>query len=168
MDSKLAIGYLSALVILLGVLAWLVLRQIIKNRQQEKILAELQPKLQNQKGTPEEHYQLGSVYLRKKLYAKAITEFQKALKDNDNPTPEIYNALGYTYFSQEQYDLAIKNYRQALEIAPNYLVAVHNLAHAYEKKKLIPQAIELYEQAMELNPKDEIAARRLRALRPRV
>lgn len=168
MDSKLAIGYLSALVVMLGLLGWLVFRQIIKNRQQEKVLGELQPKLEKTKGAPAEHYELGSVYLRKKLYAKAIGEFQKALKDNDSPSPEIYNALGYTYFSQEQYDLAIKNYRQALEIAPNYLVAVHNLAHAYEKKKLIPQSIELYEQALQLNPKDEIAERRLRALRPRV
>lgn len=166
MDSKLAIVYLTALVLMLGVLAWLVVRQILKNRQQEQVIAELQPKLMKEKGTAEEYYQLGSVYLRKKLYAKAIAEFQKSLKEA--PAPEVYNALGYAYFAQEQYDLAIKNYREALEMQPNYLVALNNLAHAYEKKKLIPQAIATYEQVLSLNPKDAIAQRRLRALKPRV
>jgi tetratricopeptide (TPR) repeat protein len=166
MDSKLAIGYLTALVIMLGLVGWLVARQILKNRRQEKILADLQPKLAKEKGTAQEYYQLGSVYLRKKIYAKAIVEFQKSLKET--PTPEVYNALGYAYFSQEQYDLAIKNYRLALELQPDYLVAINNLAHAYEKKKLTPQAISAYEQALALNPKDEIAQRRLKALKPRV
>ncbi|MFN3926350.1 MAG: tetratricopeptide repeat protein [Pseudanabaenaceae cyanobacterium] len=166
MNSQLAVIYLTILIGMLGGIGWLVVQQILKNRRQEQVIAELQPKLTKEKGSAEEYYQLGSVYLRKKLYAKAIAEFHKSLKDN--PTPEAYNALGYAYFCQEQYDLAIKNYREALELEPNYLVALHNLAHAYEKKRLIPQAIATYEQALALNPKDNIAQRRLRALKPRV
>ncbi len=168
MDSQLAIAYLSALIILLSVVAALVIRQIIKNRRQEQIIAELQPKLQKGKGTGTEHYQLGAVYLRKKLYAKAIAELQKAIKEPDAPLPEAYNALGYVYFCQEQYDLAIKHYREALELQPQYIAALNNLAHAYEKKRLIPQAIEMYERTLSLDSKNDIAKRRLSSLKKRV
>ena len=111
MDSKLGIAYLGALVALLAGVIWLVIRQILKARSLENVITELQPKLQKEKGSPEDYHQLGSVYLRKKLYAQAIALFNKALKEGGENNPEVYNALGYSYFSQQQYDLAIKNYK---------------------------------------------------------
>ncbi|NJK35952.1 MAG: tetratricopeptide repeat protein [Oscillatoriales cyanobacterium SM2_2_1] len=168
MDDNLAIAYLGALVGLLAILAGLVLRQILKSRQYESVIGKLQPKLQTAKGTPQEYYELGSIYLRKKIYARAIIEFQKALKAEGDVFPELYNALGYTYFSQEQYDLAIKHYRTALELQPTYGIAMNNLAHAYEKKKLIPQAIAQYEQVLQLEPANKTAQQRLSSLRKRI
>jgi tetratricopeptide (TPR) repeat protein len=165
MDSNLAIAYLGALVFILAGVIWLVIRQIIKARSLEKVISDLQPKLQKEKGTPEDYYQLGSVYLRKKLYAQAIALFNKALKEGGSNVPEVYNALGFSYFAQEQYDLAIKNYKEAISLQDGYITAINNLAHAYEKKRLIPQAIEMYEQVLTLDDKNEIAKRRLTSLR---
>lgn len=167
MDSLLPIAYLSTLVAILGVIGWLILRQVLKNRSLEKTIMALQPKLQKEKGEPQEYYELGSVYLKKKLYVKAISEFQKALKSGDKPMPEVYNALGYAYFLQQQYDLAIKNYKEAIEIEPQYIFAINNLGHAYEKKKLIPQALETYEKVLAIAPDNNTAKRRAASLRKR-
>lgn len=168
MDGLLAIAYLSTLVGILGVMGWLILRQVIKNRNLEAVITDLQPKLQKEKGAPEEYYELGSVFLKKKLYAKAISEFQKAIKAGGENMAEIYNAIGFAYFAQEQYDLAIKHYKEAVELQPGYVFALNNLAHSYEKKKLIPQAIEVYEKVLAIAPNDDTAKRRLVSLRKRV
>lgn len=168
MDSVLAIAYLSTLITIVGVISLLVFRQIAKNRKLEGVISDLQPKLQKEKGEPQEYYQLGSVYLRKKLYAKAISEFQKALKAGGGEIPEIYNGLGYAYFSQEQYDLAIKNYKQATDLNPEYVFALNNLAHTYERKKLVPQALEVYDKVLAIEPKNETAKRRANSLRKRI
>ncbi|PZU98404.1 MAG: hypothetical protein DCE90_04630 [Pseudanabaena sp.] len=168
MDSTLAIAYLGALVVLLAGVSWLVVRQIMKARSLENVISELQPKLQKEKGSPEDYYQLGSVYLRKKLFAQAITLFNKAIKEGGDNMPEVYNALGFSYFSQEQYDLAIKNYKEAIALQDGYVTAINNLGHAYEKKKLLPQAIEMYEQVLKLEEKNETASRRLVSLRKQV
>ncbi len=168
METPLALSYVVLLVGILAVVAYLIARQIIKNRQLEKVISELQPKLQKQKGTPQEHYELGSVYLKKKLYAPAIRELQQALKLAKEPIPEVLNALGYAYFAQEQYDLAIKHYKEALAVKADYLVCWNNLGHAYEKKKLLPQAIEAYEQSLTIEPSNQTANQRLTALKKRI
>ena len=168
MDSKLGIAYLGALVALLAGVIWLVIRQILKARSLENVITELQPKLQKEKGSPEDYYQLGSVYLRKKLYAQAIALFNKALKEGGESNPEVYNALGYSYFSQQQYDLAIKNYKEAIALQEGYVTVINNLGHAYEKKKLLPQAIEMYSQVVKLDEKNENAKRRLTSLRKQI
>jgi tetratricopeptide (TPR) repeat protein len=168
MDSTLAIAYLGTLVVLLAGVIWLVVRQIVKARSLENVISELQPKLQKEKGTPEDYYQLGSVYLRKKLYAQAIALFNKALKEGGENIPEVYNALGFSYFSQDQYDLAIKNYKEAIALQDGYVTALNNLGHAYEKKKLLPQAIDMYEQVLKLDEKNETANRRVTSLRKQV
>ncbi len=168
MDGSLAIAYLSTLVAILGVIGWLIVQQVLKTRKLENIISDLQPKLQKEKGEPTERYELGSVYLRKKLYAKAISEFQKGIKVGGENMPEIYNALGFAYYAQQQYDLAIKNYKQAVELQPDYVFALNNLGHVYETKKLVPQAIEMYDQALAIDPSNETASRRVKSLRKRV
>lgn len=168
MDDLLAISYLGTLVAILAVVAWLVVRQILKGRSLEAVISELQPKLQKEKGDPQEYYDLGSVYLRKKLYAKAISEFQKAIKEGGENIPEIYNAMGYAYFVQKQYDMAIKHYKEALELNPEYIFALNNLGHSYEQKNLVPQALEAYEKVLAIAPNNETAKRRTNSLRKRV
>ncbi len=168
MDDLLAISYLGTLVAILVVVAWLVLRQILKGRSLEAVISKLQPKLQKEKGDPQEYYDLGSVYLRKKLYAKAISEFQKAIKEGGENIPEIYNAIGYAYFVQKQYDMAIKHYKEALELNPEYIFALNNLGHSYEQKNLVPQALETYEKVLAIAPNNETAKRRANSLRKRV
>ena len=138
MDSSLPVIYLSVLLALLGGAAWFILRQIWQTRRIESSLSRLESKLSKDKGTAQEYYELGSIYLDKKLFAQATTLFQKALKAKDIDSEEniavIYNALGYAYFGQENYDIAIRQYKEALKLRPDYVTALNNLGHAYERK----------------------------------
>lgn len=170
MNTSFPIVYVSLLLLLLSLAGWAVLRQILKTRKVELALAKLQAKLSKEAGTAQEYYELGSIYLDKKIYSQATMLFQKALKADDLQEPEsppIYNALGFAYFSQEQYDLAIRQYKEALKIEPNYVTALNNIGHAYERKQLAAQALEVYEQVLEVEPKNSTASRRAESLRKR-
>lgn len=172
MDNTPAIVYLSILLALLLGAGFSIFRQILKTRRTENALSRLQKKLTKEKGTTQEHYELGAIYLDKKLYVQAIAELQKALKAAEQEGEEkialIYNALGFAYSGQEQYDLAIRHYKEALKHDPNYVTALNNLAHAYERKKLTAQALETYEQALQYDPNNNTAKRRAELMRKRL
>jgi len=172
MNDVLPAVYISILLSLLGIAAWAILRQILRTRRVEIAISRLQKKLGKENGTVQEYYELGSIYLSKKLFTQAISQFQKALKAEDieqeDNISRIYNGLGYAYFGQEQYDVAIRNYKEALNIDPSYVAALNNLAHAYERKKLTAQALATYEQALTHAPKNQTAKQRADALRKRL
>lgn len=172
MDSNLPIIYLLIFLTLLSGAAWFVVREILKTRKIETTLARLESKLTTEKGTAQEYYELGSIYLDKKLYAQAISLFQKALKSKDLEVEAdqavIYNALGFAYFSQENYDLAIRQYKEAIKLRPDYVTAINNLGHAYERKKLTAQALEMYEEVFKYDPNNATAKRRADSLRKRI
>jgi tetratricopeptide (TPR) repeat protein len=172
MQENLPIVYLSVLLVLLGVAASFILLQVVKTRKVETTLAKLQNKLQQEKGTAQEYYELGSIYLDKKLFVQAVSLFQKALKIGKDIEPEnkalIYNALGFAYFAQEQLDLAIRQYKEALKYNPEYTVALNNLGNIYERKQLISQALEVYEESLKYEPNNSIAKRRAESLRKRL
>ncbi|MGL5063091.1 MAG: tetratricopeptide repeat protein [Microcoleus sp.] len=172
MDSNLPVVYLSVLLGILATAAWFILRQIFTTRKLEGSLARLESKLTQEKGTSQEYYELGSIYLDKKLYGQAIVLFQKALKckdlEGDENTAIVYNALGYAHFGQEQYDIAIRNYKEALKLLPQYVTCLNNLGHAYERKKLTAQALEIYEESLTYEPENTTAKRRVESLRKRV
>lgn len=171
-NSNLLLFYLAALLALLGVASFFVLRQVFKTRRIESTLSRLQTKLSKDKGTAQEYYELGSLLLDKKLFTQSTIYLQQALKnlgkDESENASLIYNALGYAYFAQEQYDLAIRNYKEALKIAPDYVTAMNNLGHSYEKKQLSSQALEMYEQSLKLDPNNATAKRRFESLKKRV
>ncbi len=170
MESILPIGYVGLLIVLLSLAALFILQQTLKTRKIESTLSKLQNKLKNEKGTFQEYYELGSIYLDKRLFVQAISILQKAIKaaENAEDTEEniapIYNALGFAYFGQEQYDLALRNYKEAVRLAPTYVFALNNLGHAYENKKLNSQALETYEEVLKLEPNNAIAKRRVEVL----
>jgi tetratricopeptide (TPR) repeat protein len=172
MNEYLPVIYLSVLVVLLGVSAVFLLRQVIKTRRTENTFNNLQKKLKQEKGTAKEYYELGSLYLDKKLFVQSINLFEKALKMDKEVEPGnkalIYNALGYAYFSQEQYDLAIRQYKEALKYCPDYVTALNNLANIYEKKQLTSKALETYEEALKYEPNNGTAKRRTESLRKRI
>lgn len=170
--DNLPIVYLSILLIVLLGSGVFVFRQVLKTRKTENALGRLQKKLNKEKGTVQEYYELGSIYLEKKLYSQAIALFQKAIKAAEQEQEEniapIYNGLGYAAFSQEQYDLAIRHYKEALKQNPNYIFALNNLGHAYEKKNLITPALETYEQVLKSEPNNTTAKRRAESIRKRL
>ncbi len=173
MKENLPIAYLAVLLVLLAGVAIFLIQQVVKTTRQEKKFSRLQELLKNNKGTAKDCYELGSLYLEKKLYIQAVTLFQKALKMNEDKTePEnkalIYNALGFSYFAQEQYDLAIRNYKDAIKLYPDYIIALNNLANTYEKKQMITTALETYEETLKYNENNKIALKRIEALRKRL
>jgi tetratricopeptide (TPR) repeat protein len=170
MDTNFPIVYIAALLILLGAAGVFVLQQVLKTRKIEGALSKLQAKLSKQKGTALEYYELGSIYLDKKLFTQAVAQLQKAIKLNElegEALAAVYNALGFAYFAQDQYDLALKNYKEALKAFPAYVTALNNLGHAYERKQLAPKALEMYTQALAYEPENETAKRRSAALQKR-
>lgn len=171
MKEILPFVYVSGLLVLLTALSVIVFRQIFKTRKTESRLSQLQNKLKQEKGTAQEYYELGSIYLDKKLYVQASKLFQKALKEKDIE-PEnralTLNALGFAYFAQEQYDLAIRQYKEALKLYPEYVTAWNNLGHVYERKQLTSQALDAYEQALQYDPAHNTAKRRAESLRKRL
>ncbi|WP_414550814.1 tetratricopeptide repeat protein [Anabaena sp. CCY 0017] len=169
MDKNLVIIYLSIFVGLLSFAVVNVFRQIFKTRRRESALARLRKKLETEKGTAQEYYELASIFSEKQVFSQAIVLFQKAIKaaeeEEEEDSAPIYNGLGYVYFSQEQYDLAIRQYKEALKRKPDYVTALNNLGHAYEKKKLTTQALQMYEEALKIAPNNTIAKRRAESLR---
>lgn len=170
-DRYLPVVYLSILVVLLAIASWFVFRQILKTRRTETTLSKLQNKLNEGKGTSKEHYELGGIFLDKRLYSQAVKQFQKALKAKDLEGAEnealVHNALGFAYAAQEQFDLAIREYKEALQLLPDYPTALNNLGFAYEKKQLTAQALETYETALKSDPQNTTAKRRAESLRKR-
>lgn len=171
-DGMFPVVYLGLLVGLLSIAAIFLFRQVWRTRGVESRLSTLQAQLQQGKGTAREHYELGSIFLDKRLFSQAIAEFQKALKSKTVEGQEnmalLYNALGYAYAAQEQFDLAIRNYKEALELVPEYVTALNNLGFAYEKKQLIGTALEAYEAALKAEPNNTTAKRRAESLRKRL
>ncbi|NEP90976.1 MAG: tetratricopeptide repeat protein [Okeania sp. SIO2C2] len=172
MDSTLPVLYLLILLILLSVAGIFVIRQIAKTRKTEIQLSNLKSKLTKEQGTIDEYYQLGSIFLEKKLYSQATELLQKSLKlkgsENSESFAKIYNALGFSYFAKDQYDIAIRQYKEALKIDPSYVTAYNNLGHVYEKKKLTAQALEAYESALKCDPNNDTAKRRAESMRKRL
>ena len=171
-NGDLPLVYLSILIILLAIAAIFLFRQVFKTRRLESTFTKLQRKLTKEKGTAKEYYELGSIYLDKRLYSQAVTLFKKALKAKDMEGSEnialVCNALGFSYAAQEQFDMAIKQYKDALEQQPGYITAWNNLGFAYEQKQLIVQAVEAYEATLKLEPKNATAKRRAEALKKRL
>lgn len=172
MDADLPIIYLTVLVGLLIAAGILLFRQVRRTRRVESTLSRLENKLTREKGSAQDYYELGTIYLDKRLYTQAVTLLKKALKSKDLEGLEnkalIQNALGFAHAAQEQYDLAIRQYKEALEGLPEYPTALNNLGFAYEKKQLTSQALEAYEQALAIDPKNTTAKRRADSLRKRL
>ncbi|MGD2181697.1 tetratricopeptide repeat protein [Lusitaniella coriacea] len=171
MNETLPTIYISILLGLLTIASGVILVQIFKVRRKESKLSKLQNKLKKEKGTALEYYELGSVFLDKKMFTQATKAFDKALKAEEI-IPEnkalIYNGLGYAYFANEQHDLAIRQYKEAIKYNPEYVIALNNLGHVYEQKKLIAQAVEVYEESLKYEPKNATAKRRVESLRKRL
>ena len=66
MNENLPIAYISALLAILIFAAIYILREVLKTRKQESTFSRLQKKLKQEKGTAQEYYELGSLYLDKK------------------------------------------------------------------------------------------------------
>ena len=172
MDNIVPLLYLSILLVSLITLSVFIGRQIIERKEIEDNLSVLQNKIRNNEASAEDYYELGSIYLSKKLFDQAILQFRYALQIWKNEDLEgissLYNTIGFTYAETEQYELAIYYYKEALKSDDDYTVALNNLGYAYEKQRMISEVLSAYRQVIEREPENETAASRIQILKRRI
>jgi len=171
MNNLLPTLYLVILFISLCVLLVFLFIQIIRKKETETELSQLQKKNRSGSATPSEQYSLGVIYLSKKLFDQAILQFSSALKNWDKLDTEglatLYNTIGFTYFESGQYDVSIYYYKEAINLNSNYIVALNNLAYSYEKKKMLQEAIRTYSKVLTLDENNKTATEKLLSLQKR-
>jgi tetratricopeptide (TPR) repeat protein len=172
MENLLPLTYLLILLTILSSLAFFLIQEILKKRNLESSLYDLQKKVRENKANGSDHYLLGTFYLSKKLFDQAILQFRYALKDwdtNDKPgLANLYNTIGFTYFENNQYDLAIYYYKESIKSVTNYTTAWNNLGYAYEKRKLLAEALDSYKSVLIYDDRNEVANSRFQILKRRV
>jgi adenylate cyclase len=101
---------------------------------------------------PTSHRLLGTVFMLRKQYEKAIVEMQKAVELSPNSASSIF-LYGLVLRYAGRYDEAIPLLRKAIRLNPvkpvNYL---NNLAWSYALSEQYEKAIPLWNQAIERNP----------------
>lgn len=163
--------YLGALLALLGVGSFLVVRQILIRRELESAAKDLQDRVRSGEASSEEFFELGAVMLRKKYYVLANRYLEQAIKKWDGDEADlaqVYNALGFSYFSDDKLDAAITQYEKAVKLQPGYVTAWNNLGNVYEIKKNFQKALAAYEEVLQFDPSNKIAQRQRDAMKERV
>ncbi|ACF14762.1 TPR repeat-containing protein [Chloroherpeton thalassium ATCC 35110] len=103
-------------------------------------------------GRFEANFQLGSAYLRKQEYEKAIEFYKAALEIKPN-TVDALNALGVCYLNLERYNEAISVLKLAIDYDPSKPQIYSNLGTAYFSSDRFQDAIAAFEKAVSLNDK---------------
>jgi len=150
MEDLLAKIYLAIVFFILLVSTLFLGYQIKVTQQLEKNLEKFRFKRSIEKNTYENIFKLGQLYLRKKIYNKAIEEFRVCFREWDkNDTlgiASLFNTLGFTYYQLKEYDIAIYYYKIALALTPDYVTSLTNLAYLYQSQNKISQVENIYKK----------------------
>lgn len=149
----------------LAIICFYFIGQLNMIQKVEKRLAILETRLQASNKSSDNFYKLGQIYLRKKIYNRAITLFRKSLNywdQNDKiGLGSLYNTLGFTYFKLKQFEPAMYYYHQAIKLLPDYSLALTNLGLVYENKEMYQEAYNTYSLVLNYENKNKIASSRL-------
>ncbi|MCK5633185.1 tetratricopeptide repeat protein, partial [bacterium] len=94
---------------------------------------------------------LGNAYFSIRDYGKALIQFEKAVK-MDNQAVEAYNGLGLIYEKKGEYESAINYYNKVLEIKPNKAEAYSNRGVVYKSMGKYDLALGDQNTSIFLNP----------------
>ncbi|MGC6482916.1 MAG: hypothetical protein ACON4T_05060 [Synechococcus sp.] len=172
MDGLLPQTYLLGLIGLLAIVAVVVGRQLLRVRQDELNLIQLEQDGAAASKDAGQLYALASVQLRKRLYPQATANLRQALKRLSGEPNEakalVENALGFALAAQKDFDGAVKHYKAAINAKADYPVALNNLAFARERLLQPEAAAELYRQVLALEPMNTTAKKRLKRIERQV
>ena len=140
--------------IILGILIFaLSLRTLIRNldwRNQDTLwlaTAKTSP------SSPQNHNNLGDLYVRRGEYQKAVEEFKKAIELKPNYA-DAYHNLANIYHQLGKNDLAEENYKKALEFNPFLWQSHQNLAAIFFNQGKTREALEELKKAIEIFPQN--------------
>ncbi len=103
--------------------------------------------------TPEAHYNLGTLYLRRNDFQNARQYLEQTVKLRPE-YPEAWNNLGMVAAHENQADEAIRNFQQSLQQRPTYTIALLNLGNLYRRQGDFAKAEKLLNRAHEIEPDD--------------
>nr|YP_011007077.1 hypothetical protein V2492_pgp022 [Phaeostrophion irregulare]WAM64364.1 hypothetical protein [Phaeostrophion irregulare] len=169
MNALFPLVYSLILFLVLCSISVFLIKQVINTQKTEKKIIFLQERININQFSYHDTYKLGQLYLKKKLFNKAILLFRKSLDTWDSNDKiglgSLYNTLGFTYFNLKQYEFAIYYYQIAIKILPDYTLALKNLAYTYEKLTWYNKADKIYQKSLYLNPIDKVVLSRKQLLK---
>jgi tetratricopeptide (TPR) repeat protein len=98
------------------------------------------------------HRPLGSVYLKRQYFEKAVEQLQKALEEQTSV--DVLNNLGVAYMGIHEYDRAETYFKLALQQQPELAGCYKNLALLYQQINRTNEVSASFEKYFSLNPKD--------------
>ena len=156
MEDFLAKFYLSLVFGILFISALFLAYQISLTQKLETNLDIFRTKKTSEKNSYENLFKLGQLYLRKKIYNKAIEEFRICFKEWDKNDKlgiaSLFNTLGFTYYQLKEYDIAAYYYRIALTVTPDYVTSLRNLAYLYQSQNQVEDLQSVYKQLLRFEP----------------
>ncbi len=99
---------------------------------------------------------IGNRHFSQRDYAKAETEYRKAIAQNGSNPQAIYN-LGCALQAQQKDSAAIKQYEYAGKIETNKIrksKSYHNIGVICQSRQMYKEAIEAYKESLRNNPSD--------------
>jgi len=96
------------------------------------------------------HSKLGIIYVHKRQWDAASSEFSKAIQLDPTYAP-AYSNLGNVYRERGQLDQAIAQYQKAASMDPDYWVAHQNLGIVYKQQGRVAEAVREFKTATRLS-----------------
>ena len=109
--------------------------------------------LQAQQTLPpaKQYYTSGVSQMLTKKYAKAITYFEQAIREDPNFAEAHFN-IGYCRDELGEHQKAVTAFKKAIQIKPDFVEAHYNLGIAFDELKQFQESIPAYSRAAELKP----------------
>lgn len=99
-------------------------------------------------------YNIGTIRLKKKLYAGAIEAYGKALAINGKD-PFVHNNVGVAHEGLQEFDKAALAFVRAANLQANNKVFLRNAAYALVQSKQTAKAVPFLERARKVDPQDD-------------
>lgn len=96
-------------------------------------------------------YSNGVSLMLTKNYAKAISSFKLAIKEEPAFAEAFFN-IGYCYDELGQHQEAVTTFKKAIQLKPDFVEAHYNLGIAFDELKQFNDSINAYQRAAELKP----------------
>ena len=99
------------------------------------------------------NFELGKIFIKKRLFKKALIIFNDILKKDHNNVRAIFQ-IGKIYYESNDLNQSIVYFKKCNEIQPKNSNIIFNLALALQGTGQINEAKEKYSELININPND--------------